>query len=352
MKKIDAAQPPSPPRASDWAVFVWVFAVSSVIASLLTLMQAPGVTWGEEMLASNAIGFSIWGVIRLVLAISGKRVALIPTLIISVPIGVVIGGKIATLFGVYDFIGDFAAHPLARWKSIGMVALFAASASAFVVVSSNAARYRLELEIEQRRLAEASRSQAVADLALLQAQIEPHFLFNTLAHVQSAIEQDPATGKQILENLIRYLRGTLRRTRNTRYTLTEERDLIEALLNIASIRIGPRLRHHVNIADAIGNAVLPPLLLQPLVENAIKHGIEPAIDGGEIRVEGERIDDTLVLRVIDTGVGMGAAGPEGVGLANVRARLESLYGEKGRLTLQPHPKGGVIAELRLPWQWS
>ncbi len=352
MKTIEAPQPSSPPRAADWVVLLWVFAVSSVIASLLTLMQAPYVTWGEELLASNAVGLCIWGVVRLIYAIGGDRLGVTPPLIVGVPIGVVLGGKVATLFGVEDFIGAYAAHPFDRWKSIGMLALLAASATAFIVVSSNAARYRLELELEKRRLAEASRSRAVAELALLQAQIEPHFLFNTLAHVRSAIEQDPATGKQILENLIRYLRGTLRRARDTRYTLTDEVELIESLLNIASIRIGSRLRHRVCIADAIGNAAMPPLLLQPLVENAIKHGIEPAIDGGEIRVEGERIDDMLVLRVTDTGIGMGAAGPEGVGLANVRSRLASLYGERGRLTLQPHPMRGVIAELRLPWQGS
>jgi signal transduction histidine kinase len=352
MKFSVSARSSSAPRVSDWVVLVWVLAASSVIAALLTLMQGFKVSWSEELLASNAIGLAIWGVVRLVRIISGNRLGLMPTLVISLPIGVIIGGEIAALFGVYDFIGEYAAHPMESWKSIGVIALLAASASAFVVASSNATRYRLELEIEQRRLADANRAQAVAELAVLQAQIEPHFLFNTLAHVQSAIDQDPAIGKKILENLIRYLRGTLRRTRSTAYSLTDERDLIEALLDIASIRIGPRLRSTVSIADEVGKAVLPPLLLQPLVENAIKHGIEPAIDGGEIRVEGERIDDALVLRVIDTGVGMDAAGPEGVGLANVRARLASLYGDKGRLTLQPHPKRGVIAELRLPLRWS
>jgi hypothetical protein len=352
MTTIEAPRPASPLRVNDWVVLAWVLGVSSVLASILALMQMPYVTWGEEMLDSNAIGLCIWGVIRLLHAILGGRLGLVPISVIGVPIGVVIGGKLATLFGAYDFIGAWAAHPQVQWKSIGVVALCAASATAFVVVSSNAARFRLELEVEQRRLAEASRSQAVATLALLQAQIEPHFLFNTLAHVQSAIDQDPATGKLILENLIRYLRGTLRRTRNTRYALAEERELIEALLNIAAIRIGPRLRHRVSFGAGIDSARLPPLLLQPLVENAIRHGIEPAIDGGEILVEGEHVEDTLVLRVIDTGVGMGAAGPEGVGLANVRARLASLYGDKGRLTLQPNPGGGVIAELRLPWQLS
>jgi signal transduction histidine kinase len=350
---IDSAAPaPAQSQVSNWVVFIWVVAVSSVIGLLLTLMQGPEAPWDKELVASNCIGFSIWGVIRLVQVAGANRLARLPTLLISIPLGVVIGGKIATLFGVEDFIGVYVSHPVDSWKAICVIALLTVSASAYVVASSDAAKYRLGLEIERRRLAEAGRSQTVAELALLQAQIEPHFLFNTLAHVQSAIEQDPATGKQILELLIRYLRGTLHRTRNTYYTLAEERELIDALLNIASIRIGPRLRYQIDISEAIGNAVLPPLLLQPLVENAIKHGIEPSIDGGEIRVEGRRIDDVLVLRVTDSGLGMAEAGPEGVGLANVRARLASLYGTEGRLTLERNPTGGVIAELRLPGRWS
>jgi sensor histidine kinase YesM len=338
-------------HVSNWLIAVLVAVVSSLIALLLTLMQDQS-NWVEELITSNMIGFSIYGCVRALHGAAGNRLGLAATLIIGVPLGIVIGGKIATLFGFWDFISMFAANPLREWRSISVNLLLAASAAAFIVVSSTAARYRLELEVEQRRLAEASRSQAVAELALLQAQIEPHFLFNTLAHVQSAIEQDPATGKQILENLIRYLRGTLRRTRSSQSTLAQEQELIEALLVIASIRLGPRLRHVIDISDSLGKAMLPPLLLQPLVENAIKHGIEPAIDGGEIRLEAQRIDETLVLRVLDTGVGMGAAGPEGIGLANVRARLASLYGEAGRLTLQPHPVRGVIAELRLPLKWD
>jgi LytS/YehU family sensor histidine kinase len=170
--------------------------------------------------------------------------------------------------------------------------------------------------------------------------------------VQSAIDQDPEIGKQVLAHLIRYLRGTLSRSRSAFYRLGEEGDLIESLLTIASIRLGDRLRSQVMIADELKRASLPPLLLQPLVENAIKHGIEPAIDGGDIRVEAERVGDQLLLRVSDTGAGMGAAGPEGVGLANVRARLASLYGDRGRLTLLPNSPQGVIAELRLPLNWS
>jgi LytS/YehU family sensor histidine kinase len=336
---------------SNWTIAVLVLIVSSVIAAALTLHGSKS-SFIDELIASNAIGFAIFTCIILLQRVSRERIGLIPSLIISVPTGIFVGGKIASLLGVYDFVGEWTSYPLREWKSIGMVLLFALSASIFVSVSAKASEARLELEIEKRRRAEASRSQAVAELGLLQAQIEPHFLFNTLAHIHSAIDQDPAVGKQMLEHLILYLRGTLARSRNARHTLAQERELIDSLLVIASIRLGSRLRSRVTIADELLGASLPPLLVQPLVENAIKHGIEPSIDGGELCVDGERQGETLVVRVSDTGVGMGAAGPEGVGLANIRARLQSLYGDRGRVTLLPQTPHGVIAELRLPLEWS
>jgi hypothetical protein len=347
-----AKQLSSPPvRMSNWTVAVLVFIVSSVIATALTL-QGSKSGWIDQLIASNAIGFAIFGLILLLQRLTRRRIGLIPSFIISVPSGIFIGGKIASLLGVYDFVGEWTSYPLREWKSIGMVLLFALSASIFVSVSAQAAEARLELEIEKRRRAEASRSQAVAELGLLQAQIEPHFLFNTLAHIHSAIDQDPGIGKRMPEHLILYLRGTLARSRSARHTLAEERDLIDSLLVIASIRLGPRLRSRVTIADELLGASLPPLLVQPLVENAIKHGIEPSLEGGELCVDAERQGETLVVRVSDTGVGMGTAGPEGVGLANIRARLQSLYGERGRLMLLPQSPRGVIAELRLPLEWS
>ena len=193
--------------------------------------------------------------------------------------------------------------------------------------------------------------------SLLQAQIEPHFLFNTLAHVQSAIEEEPAVGKAMLEHLVQYLRGALSRSRVSRYTLREEVDLVNSLLAIAGIRLGSRLSYRITIPESLMAAALPPLIVQPLVENAIKHGIEAAVEGGEIFVEGEVDDETLVLRVVDSGLGidpglgLAVAAPEGVGLSNVRARLASLYGEKGRLSLLRHEPRGIVAELRLPLQF-
>ena len=120
------------------------------------------------------------------------------------------------------------------------------------------------------------------------------------------------------------------------------------LLAIAAIRLGTRLRYRVESDPELSKAVLPPLLLQPLVENAIKHGLEASMDGGEIRVQCRRCGDLLSVRVIDSGVGIATAAPEGVGLSNVRSRLVNLYGEEGRLTLLRNEPRGMIAELQLP----
>jgi sensor histidine kinase YesM len=246
--------------------------------------------------------------------ISGNRINRIPAIVIAVPTGFVIGAKISTLFGAPDFIGDWLADPVREWRSIGASSMIVISAAAFMYVYANSVAARLELQIERRHRAEASRAQAIAELGLLQAQIEPHFLFNTLAHVQSAFDQDPSVGKEVLEHLIRYLRGTLTRSRNAHCTLAEEATLIESLLIIAGIRLGPRLSSQVIIEGDLGKSTLPPLLLQPLVENAIKHGIEPAIEGGKITVTAAGDGATLILRVSDTGVGMGSATAVGADL--------------------------------------
>ncbi len=340
----------SPGLAYHGKFLLLVLLVSSMIAVLLALMEDGYAALPMELLVSNSIGLCIWLTVEAIQKVGRGRLGIVPSLCIAIPFGIVGGAKLTTVFGAPDLIGVWTHDPVSSWKSISASLLFAVAASAYVVQHTITNNYRLELEGERRRSAEAGRSQAVAELALLQAQIEPHFLFNTLAHVQSAIEQEPMAGKAMLEHLIRYLRGALQRSRQSNCTLAEEWELVEPLLAIAAMRLGTRLSYEVAIPDALRAAKLPPLLLQPLVENAIKHGIEPAVAGGEIRVTGELVDGALVLRVSDTGVGMSETAPEGVGLSNVRARLGSLYGNRGRFTLQRNPVGGTIAELRLPWE--
>jgi LytS/YehU family sensor histidine kinase len=329
---------------------VLVVVVSSAIGVLLTLMSDRHAIAPEELIDSNVIGFSIWLIIEALQWISRGRIGALASSFVGVPLGVIIGGKVTAQFGAYDFIGGWTADPGNQWKSIISTLIFASSATAFIILFWRAANTRVELETERRRSAEAGRSQAIAELGLLQAQIEPHFLFNTLAHVQSAIEEDPALGKVMLDHLIRYLRGTLRRSRQPSYALNEELDLVRSLLEIARIRLGARLRYRIDVDEAATGARLPPLLLQPLVENAIKHGIEPAVEGGDIEVRCRVDGAVLELQVIDSGVGIAAVAPEGVGLSNVQARLSNLYGEQGRLSMLAREPHGTVAELRIPFQ--
>jgi len=247
-------QKPAPTHVSNWTVGILVVIVSSVIAAALTLQGSSVALWAQ-FLGSNAIGFSIWGMIELLHWINRGRIGRITSFVVGIPVGFVLGARLASLFGVPNFVVGWFSDPAGEWRSIAVASLFASSASAFIYVYANAATSRLELEIERRKHAEASRAQAIAELGLLQAQIEPHFLFNTLAHVQSAIDQDPAIGKQVLEHLIRYLRGTLSRSRSAFYSLAEEGNLIESLLTIASIRLGDRLHSQVLIADELQSSM-------------------------------------------------------------------------------------------------
>jgi signal transduction histidine kinase len=348
-KRNDAGNDARARRALTWKTLLISTLISLLIGGLIAMTGSSGAL-PQQLLVSVCIGLSIWTLAQAGRLLTRDRLPTWLTLLIAVPVGLVIGGRLASLFGAYDFVAVWYRHPVEQWQSIVVSLLFAFGASVIIALFTYNSEYRLELEQERRRGAESSQAQVQAQLALLQAQIEPHFLFNTLAHVVSAIESDPAAARTMLEQLTRYLRATLRRSHQADHRLAEEIELIEALLSIAAMRLGPRLRYDIKIDPALHALQLPPLLLQPLVENAIKHGIEPALGGGEIRVDSEVTSDEIRLRVTDTGVGLIASAPEGVGLSNVRARLRGLYGLQGRLSLSAHPQRGVVAQLHLPLQ--
>jgi hypothetical protein len=195
-----------------------------------------------------------------------------------------------------------------------------------------------------------SKQMLEAQLQLMRAQIEPHFLFNTLANVKRLAQTDIAGGVSMLDNLILYLRAALPRLREERATLGQEGELVHAYLELLRIRMGERLRFTIDIAPSLRSEPFPPMMLLTLVENAIKHGLTPAPDGGAIVVRGERNGSGYVVRIADTGVGFGVAatGGTGVGLANTRARLAALYGDSAALSLAPNEPSGVIATIEVP----
>jgi len=200
----------------------------------------------------------------------------------------------------------------------------------------------------------AQRQAAEHQLKLLESQLEPHMLFNTLANLRVLIGLDPVRAQAMLDQLIAFLRATLDGSRTSQHPLRAEIDRLEDYLALMRVRMGERLQVRVDVPEALAEVPVPPLLLQPLVENCIKHGLEPAVGGGRIDIRAARDGDSLVLQVRDTGVGLGDAQGDGshFGLVQVRERLATLYGAQASFKLGPvtDAEGGTLATVRLPIQ--
>jgi len=207
---------------------------------------------------------------------------------------------------------------------------------------------------QERALAEAQarRREAELRLSVLAAQVEPHFLFNTLAGVRSAIATDPGRASEMIDRLVDYLRAAIPRLRSdggSAATLGGQLDIVRAYLGLMAARM-PRLSWSVDAAAGLLALPCPPLMLISLAENAVKHGAEPKIGPAHIEVRAARTSDgRLEVTVADDGAGFAATGSGGgLGLANIRERLQQMYGERGALTLKARPGGGVAATLTLP----
>ncbi len=212
---------------------------------------------------------------------------------------------------------------------------------------------RVRAAMQRIRAETAHRLSVEAQLQRLQAQMEPHMLFNTLANLHALIETQPGKAQDMLSHLIDYLRATLSASRTGALPLREEIARVQDYLALMQIRMGDRLRVQLDVPPALCELPLPPMLVQPLVENAIKHGLDPLPQGGELIVRAQREDDVLVITVLDNGQGLAAAqatpSASGFGLACIRARLQTAWGSAGTLTLSPLAPGpGTVATLRIP----
>ena len=211
------------------------------------------------------------------------------------------------------------------------------------------ARAQAEAARQRERSERVEREAVVANLRALQAQIEPHFLFNTLANVTTLIDRDPAQAKHMLEAFIRFLRASLATTREDSATLGAEADLIASYLAVLKVRMGARLEYAVDIPPDLADYRLAPMLLQPIVENAIRHGLEPKVEGGEVRVAARRDNGAVQIDIVDSGIGFGATTRgDGVGLSNLRARLQGLYGTHASVAITDNAPAGTRVSVRLP----
>jgi len=211
-------------------------------------------------------------------------------------------------------------------------------------VTANEATKQAETEQLERTVLEAR-------MEALQAQIEPHFLFNTLASIDQLIQTDPPRASKMQQSLIRYLRSAMPQMREGRRpTLGQQVNLCSAFLEIMAVRMEGRLQTVMSVPEGLKSAVFPSMMLQTLVENAIKHGLEPKPEGGRLEISAEVADGQLAVHVLDTGVGFMPTAEAGVGLANVRERLQALYKGRAELIITVPPAGGTCATIKVPYE--
>jgi sensor histidine kinase YesM len=210
------------------------------------------------------------------------------------------------------------------------------------------ARRAAELARAQAERAELEKNVLQARLAVMQAQVEPHFLFNTLANVQHLVETDPASASRMLESLIQYLRSALPRMREDATTVGREADMARAFLDIHRMRMGSRLAYVLDVPEELRCRPFPPMMLISLVENAIKHGVDPCCEAGTITIRASGEGGRLRFSVSDTGEGIVPRKGTGVGLSNIRERLKTLYGGEARLVIEENVPRGVVATIEVP----
>jgi len=318
---------------------------------VLGLGIASGGDWLRQMIYAQSIGLCIWAFIdfgRLLLRRdpdshlpTGWRGVLLQ--LSGVTLGFLVGTWIA---------GRFYGDPgFVSWTSVSrslggyyvMAIGISIGISYFFISRGREERRRQQLAIAQRNAAEAK-------LKLLESQLEPHMLFNTLANLRVLIGVDPARAQAMLDQLIAFLRATLGASRATVHPLSDEFARVADYLELMKVRMGERLTVELELPPALAPRQVPALILQPLVENAVKHGLEPHVSGGCLSVRAAAEEGQLVLRVHDSGAGLGPGADAGTrfGLQQVRERLHTLYGDSASLTLAPGSSGGTLAIVRLP----
>jgi len=250
--------------------------------------------------------------------------------------------------------GQAAIFPLISGQDVvGAMVFHAPYKSGFIGEHWNAMRYWSGRLQHTLHVMENEREMLDVRLRMLQAQIEPHFLVNTLSNIITQVKSKPAVAKHMLSLLASYLRVSLTRTRGQRTTLKQELEVLSVYLEIQAFRMPGRLSHSISCAEELLELRFPPLLLQPLVENAVQHGIEPAIAGGKVTVEIYQSDEKLVLKVSDTGIGLVTRSRKnlphsGVGISNIKNRLSGLYGQSANLKIMQNQPQGVLAIMEIP----
>lgn len=326
----------------DLTIVVFQMLVLSGILTLLT-----GSEFMFQLRYSLAIGISVLVATYLLTLASGACTPNWKIAVVAILIGTttgIIAGSIANDLNPLSLLENrqFLITMLLVSIACGTaISYFFYSHGAIAATTAALRQEELERISYQQRLTEAN-------FKVLQAQIEPHFLFNTLSNIISLIRTQPDKAEQMLGNFTEYLRAALHQTRSGSIALHAELATIRAYLDIMQVRMEKRLMYQITIQPDVEDVMLPPLLIQPLVENAIVHGIEPCPEGGIITVTAGIEGGMLILVVSDTGVGISTSGSAGVGMANIRERLHSFYHGEALFQVKPVLPHGTTVRLAIP----
>jgi signal transduction histidine kinase len=375
---------PLPGATNLWRMFLSTELVSLAVAALLTLMGGNGwINLTYSLLIGNLSSLFIntgrlwvarwlWRSGRADAASASNGWPGWPWVIALVLLGGLLGYTLGSVLA--GWLTGYAGHVPTGNSWRGWLAIFIISITASLGVTWYFYS-RATLAASEASAQAAARTAAQTQLKLLESQLEPHMLFNTLANLRALIGVDPERAQDMLDRLIDFLRATLSASRAPLHPLQAEFDRVADYLALMQIRMGPRLAVNLRLPPELASQPVPPLLLQPLVENAIKHGLEPLRRGGQIQLSAHTEAGALVLQVADNGQGLHAAASQlsaaaqqptshstshgdsrsanlssGFGTTQVRERLATLYGERASLQLSPAEGGGTCARITLPLQ--
>lgn len=334
-------------QIAAWALF-WAFA-----AGMLFIAMSGSGTYGRLLVFCECAGMTITAIAMLMrpsrwFSSVSLAVAWLFAGVIAVPVGCAFGHMIAALILGEPF------HLLSHGNDRMVPVVFTMLIGGFEV---HCFAMRVQLTNEATTRSEAQRLAADSRLRMLSAQLEPHMLFNTLAILRSLVQEDSQRAELMIDQLITYLRSALAASRTEDTQLSNEFSQLRAYLEIMSLRMGPRLSYRLQLPRDLEQVSVPPMLLQPLVENAIKHGLEPQVGAGRIDVIARRTDAGVEISVTDTGCGLQPqseasepvhASGGSYGLLHVRERLRAVYGPLAALTLTSQTPAGVCARVSIP----
>ena len=268
--------------------------------------------------------------------------------VLAVIVGSVLGTIIASILKGRDLSTILTERLVGVAISMGLGIGFGCVVVATVILRAKLARDQARIAQAESDRIRLEKGILEAQLQLMQAQVEPHFLFNTLANVQHLVETDPRAASRMLDSLLQYLRAALPQMREGATNLGREIDMARAFLEIHRVRMGTRLTYQIDVPQDLRGRAFPPMMLISLVENAIKHGVDPCCDEGTITIRASDREGKLKVEVSDTGEGVRPKKGGGVGLANIRDRLKGLYGSSARLALEENAPRGVVASIEIP----